>query len=158
MKKLTHVEDGGRVRMVDVSGKRRTLRTAVAVGSLVMKPETLERIRAGGGRKGGVLTTAEVAGVLAAKHTANLIPLCHQLPQVNVRVALAPDPKLPGLAARAEATVDAGTGVEMEALTAVSIALLTAYDMAKAVDRGMRIEGVRLLSKKGGSSGDWKGE
>ena len=155
MKELTHVEDGGRVRMVDVSGKEPTRRRAVATGRLRMKSETLDRILAGENEKGSVLATAEIAGVMAAKQTSALIPLCHPLPQINVRVSVEPDPALPGLAASAEVAVRAATGVEMEALTAASVALLTAYDMVKSVDRGMVVEAVRLERKEGGRSGRW---
>lgn len=144
--------------MVDVSGKEETRRVATATGWLTMRHETLRSILAGDARKGSVITTAEVAGVMAAKQTAVLIPLCHHLPQVNVRVALRPDTDLPGLRASARATVAAGTGVEMEALTAVSVALLTAYDMAKSLERGMEIGGVRLVRKEGGRSGSWQAD
>ncbi|MCE2455057.1 MAG: cyclic pyranopterin monophosphate synthase MoaC [Gemmatimonadetes bacterium] len=156
MRKLTHIESGGRARMVDVSKKSETRRTAVATGRLRMNPATLEHILSGKNTKGSVTTTAEIAGVMAAKRTADLIPLCHALPQVNARVVVEADPALPGLQARAEVTVAAATGVEMEALAAVSVALLTAYDMAKAVDRGMEIERVRLERKQGGRSGVWE--
>ena len=156
--KLTHIEEGGRARMVDVSEKETTTRRAVATGRLSMRPETLERILSGPSPKGGVLSTAEIAGVMAAKRTAELIPLCHSLPLVNARVAVEPDPELPGVVARAEVSVAASTGVEMEALTAVSVALLTVYDMVKAVDRGMSMESVRLLRKEGGRSGSWERE
>jgi cyclic pyranopterin phosphate synthase len=123
-----------------------------------MAPATLERIVAGDTPKGDVLRTAELAGVMGGTKTSDLIPLCHALPGATVRVSLEADPTLPGLRARAEATVTDRTGVEMEALTAVSVALLTVYDMAKAVDRGMRIEGLRLLEKEGGRSGSWKAD
>ena len=156
-RKLTHLDTEGRARMVDVSAKPESLRRATATGQLVMNPETLRMVEAGDSKKGNVMAVAEVAGIMAAKRTGELIPLCHVLPAVNVRLSLEPDPELPGLVAHAEAVVSGGTGVEMEALTAVSVALLTAYDMAKAMDRGMRIEGVRLLSKEGGRSGAWEG-
>lgn len=153
---LTHLDEEGRARMVDVSDKGVTHRRAVAEGLIVMAAETLDRIVAGQTAKGDVIRTAELAGVMAGKKTADLIPLCHALPAASVRVSLVPDPDLPGVRARAEVTIADRTGVEMEALTAVSVALLTVYDMAKAVDRGMRIEGIRLLEKEGGRSGSWK--
>ncbi|MDH5589188.1 MAG: cyclic pyranopterin monophosphate synthase MoaC [Gemmatimonadota bacterium] len=155
---LTHVGPDGRPRMVDVSAKGVTSRRAVAVGHIVMDVETLGRIVAGDTAKGNVLQVAEVAGIMAGKRTADLIPLCHQLPDASVSVQLEPDPELPGVRARADARINGRTGVEMEALTAVSVALLTVYDMVKAVDRGMRIEAIRLLSKTGGASGEWAGE
>ncbi len=152
---LTHFDESGRPRMVDVTAKDVTTRIAVAEGRLVMAPETLERIRAGRTPKGNPLQVAEVAGIMGGKRTAELIPLCHQLPGASLQVTLGPDPDLPGVVARAEARIAGQTGVEMEALTAVSVALLTVYDMVKAVDRGMRIEGIRLLRKEGGRSGTW---
>ncbi len=155
---LSHLDSEGRPRMVDVSGKDVTLRTARAEGRIVMGPDTLERIRTGTAAKGNVLEVAELAGIIAGKKTGDLIPLCHVLPGVGIRMVLEPDPSLPGVVAHAEATVSGRTGVEMEALTAVSVALLTVYDMLKAVDRGMRIEGVRLRSKEGGRSGSWSAE
>jgi cyclic pyranopterin phosphate synthase len=142
--------------MVDVTSKDVTSRRAVAEGHIVMARETLRMIVAGEADKGNVIQVAELAGVMAGKKTADLIPLCHALPGATVQVSLVPDEKLPGLRARAEARVSDRTGVEMEALTAVSVALLTVYDMAKAVDRGMRIEGVRLVEKEGGRSGTWR--
>jgi cyclic pyranopterin phosphate synthase len=151
--RLTHVDAEGRPRMVDVTEKEPTARRAVAEGRIVMAAETLRMIVAGETPKGNVV---ELAGVMGGKKTADLIPLCHALPGASVKVSLTPDDELPGLRARAEARVVDRTGVEMEALTAVSVALLTVYDMAKAVDRGMRIEGVRLLEKEGGRSGSWK--
>ena len=156
--RLTHLDAEGRARMVDVTEKDVTPRRAVAEGRIVMAARTLERIVAGDTPKGDVLRTAELAGVMAGKKTADLIPLCHALPGASVRVSLEADAALPGVRARAEATVADRTGVEMEALTAVSVALLTVYDMAKAVDRGMRIEGIRLLEKEGGRSGSWKAD
>ena len=137
---LTHYDDEGRPRMVDVTGKPVTARTAVAGGRITMARETLARIQDGRTAKGDPLTVAELAGVMGGKRTADLIPLCHQLP---------------GVQARATARFTGRTGVEMEALTAVSVALLTVYDMLKAVDRDMRIEEVRLLAKEGGRSGTW---
>lgn len=155
---LTHLDTEGRARMVDVSAKDVTQRRAVAEGHIVMTAETLRRIVAGETKKGEVMRVAELAGVMAGKKTADLIPLCHALPGTSVRVTLEPDPQLPGVRARAEAFVTDRTGVEMEALTAVSVALLTVYDMAKAIDRGMRIEQVRLVAKEGGRSGSWTAE
>jgi cyclic pyranopterin phosphate synthase len=155
-KRLTHVDAKGRARMVDVTEKKATSRRAVAEGHIVMASETLRMIVEGETPKGNVLQVAELAGVMGGKKTADLIPLCHALPGTTVKVSLEPDARLPGIRARAEARVTDRTGVEMEALTAVSVALLTVYDMAKAVDRGMRIEGVRLLEKEGGRSGKWK--
>jgi cyclic pyranopterin phosphate synthase len=155
-KQLTHLDAAGQPRMVDVTEKEMTARRAVAEGRIVMSPETLRLIVAGEVPKGNVIQVAELAGVMGGKKTADLIPLCHALPSASVKVSLVPDEALPGIRARAEARVVERTGVEMEALTAVSVALLTLYDMAKAVDRGMRIEGVRLLEKEGGRSGSWK--
>lgn len=156
--RLTHLDAEGRARMVDVTAKDVKQRRAVAEGRIVMATATLERIVAGNAPKGDVMRTAELAGVMGGKRTSDLIPLCHALPGASIRVSLEADPALPGIRARAEATVTDRTGVEMEALTAVSVALLTVYDMAKAVDRGMSIEGVRLLEKEGGRSGTWKAE
>jgi len=155
---LSHLDAEGRPRMVDVTAKDVTARRAVAEGRIVMGPETLGRIVAGGTAKGDPIQVAELAGIMGGKKTADLIPLCHALPGASIRVTLSADDELPGLVARAEATIAGQTGVEMEALTAVSVALLTVYDMAKAVDRGMRIEGIRLLSKEGGRSGNWSAE
>ena len=154
-KRLTHVDEKGRARMVDVTSKAVTARRAVAEGHIVMSRETLRLIVAGKTPKGNVIQVAELAGVMAGKKTADLIPLCHALPGTTVTVSVVADANLPGLRACAEARVSDRTGVEMEALTAVSVALLTVYDMTKAVDRGMRIEGVRLLEKEGGRSGTW---
>jgi len=155
---LTHLDAHGRPRMVDVTAKDVTDRRAVAEGRIVMSADTLRRILDGRTSKGDPIQVAELAGVMAAKKTSDLIPLCHTLPGVSVQVTLEPDEDLPGLRARAEARVADRTGVEMEALTAVGVALLTVYDMVKAVDRGMRIEGIRLLSKEGGRSGSWSAE
>lgn len=152
---LTHLDAEGRARMVDVTEKDATRRVAVAEGRIVMEAATLEAIVAGRTSKGDPIQVAELAGVMAGKKTGDLIPLCHVLPGASVEVRLEADEDLPGIRARAEATYAGRTGVEMEALTAVSVALLTVYDMVKALDRGMRIEGVRLLRKSGGSSGDW---
>ena len=150
---LTHVDASGTARMVDVSGKPATRRRAVAEGRIRMAPETARAIRAGDAPKGDVLGTARLAGIMGGKRASELIPLCHPLPGTTITVELAVDDALPGVTARAEAMVEASTGVEMEALTAVSVALLTVYDMAKALDRGMVIEGIRLLRKEGGRSG-----
>ena len=141
--------------MVDVGPKPPTARTAVAEGLLHMAPETLAALRAGRTTKGDPLLVAQIAGVQAAKRTADLIPLCHSLPLSSVDVELEADDAIPGIRATATVRVVASTGVEMEALTAVTVALLTAYDMLKAIDRAMRIEGVRLLRKEGGRSGTW---
>ena len=156
--RLTHLDPEGRPRMVDVSAKEFTSRTAVAEGRIVMDPGTVARIRSGQTPKGDPLQVAQIAGVMAGKRTADLIPLCHQLPGASVEVVLELDDTLPGVVGRATARIVGPTGVEMEALTAVSVALLTVYDMVKAVDRGMRIEGVRLLHKDGGRSGAWSAE
>ena len=152
---LTHLDAEGRPRMVDVGDKAVTRREAVAEGRIVTSPETVRAIRAGTTPKGSVLLVAQLAGITGAKRTAELIPLCHPLPLTSVEVELEADEALPGVRARATARVEGKTGVEMEALTAVTVALLTVYDMCKAVDRGMRIEGVRLLRKEGGRTGSW---
>jgi len=155
---LTHLDADGRPRMVDVSAKDVTVRTAVAEGRLVMAPETLAEIRRARTAKGDPLQVGQLAGIMAGKRTADLIPLCHQLPGASVEVDLEVDEALPGVLARATARFAGQTGVEMEALTAVSVALLTVYDMAKAMDRGMRMEGIRLLRKEGGRSGVWSAD
>jgi len=152
--RLTHLDDQGAARMVDVSAKAETRREAVAEGRILIAAAALDAIRAGSVKKGDVLAVARVAGIMAAKKTAELIPLCHPLPIEGVTLDLAIEAD--GVRATARASLTGRTGVEMEALVAASIALLTIYDMAKALDRGMRIEGVRLLSKTGGKSGDWK--
>ena len=154
-RRLTHLDEEGRASMVDVSTKHVSARRAVAEGRIVMAPETLERILEGRTAKGDPIQVAEIAGIMAGKRTADLIPLCHPLPGTTVKVALRTEASPPSVVARAEARVSGQTGVEMEALTAVSVALLTIYDMVKAVDKGMRIEGVRLLEKEGGKSGRW---
>jgi len=141
--------------MVDIADKPITSRVAVAEGLLRMKAETLAVISAGDAPKGNVLLIAQVAGITAAKRTADLIPLCHPLPLTSVTLSLEPDPRVPGIRARATARVEGKTGVEMEALTAVTIALLTVYDMCKAIDREMTLDEVRLVSKEGGRSGSW---
>ena len=153
---LTHFDAEGRARMVDVSDKDVTARVARARGAVIMAPSTLERIRAGSVTKGDVLAVARLAGIMAAKRTHELIPLCHPLALSQVFVELEPDAALPGIAVRATVKVTGPTGVEMEALTAVSVACLTIYDMVKAAERGMRIEGIRLLEKSGGKSGPYK--
>ncbi len=152
---LTHQDPEGRARMVDVTGKADTARRAVARGRIRMSPGTLDAILEGRTDKGDALQVAELAGILAGKRTGELIPLCHVLPGTSVSVGLEPDPELPGVRARAEARYAGRTGVEMEALTAVTVALLTVYDMAKALDRGMVVEEVRLVRKEGGASGLW---
>ena len=142
--------------MVDVSAKTETSRVALARGQVVMARETLHLAIEGQAKKGDVFGVARVAGIMAAKKTSDLIPLCHPLPLSNISVEITADESLPGLRVLAEASVTGRTGVEMEALTAVSIACLTIYDMLKAADRGMRIEGVGLVEKRGGKSGDWR--
>jgi cyclic pyranopterin monophosphate synthase len=144
--------------MVDVSGKDETKRRAVAEGRITMAPETLRAILEGRTSKGDPIQVAEIAGVMGGKRTADLIPFCHPLPGTTLKVSLTPLETPPAVLARAEAMVSGRTGVEMEALTAVSVALLTVYDMVKAVDRGMSIEGVRLVEKDGGRSGRWTAE
>jgi cyclic pyranopterin phosphate synthase len=144
--------------MVDVSAKPATERVATAEGKVVMSKATLDLVLSGDAKKGDVLGTARIAGIQAAKRTHELIPLCHPLAISKIEVDITPDQKLPGLVVRATVKVTGQTGVEMEALTAVSVACLTIYDMVKAVERGMRIEGVRLLEKSGGASGQWQAE
>jgi cyclic pyranopterin phosphate synthase len=146
----------GAANMVDVSDKALTSRTAVAEGHIVMRPETVHLIRSGDAKKGDVLGTARLAGIMASKRTHELIPLCHPLLLSKVKVECEIDEALPGIRVSAEVRVTGQTGVEMEALTAVSVACLTVYDMVKAADRGMRIEGIRLRSKSGGRSGDYE--
>ena len=153
---LSHVAPGGEARMVDVSAKPPTERVAVAEGRVVMTAETLDLVLKGNAKKGDVLGAARIAGIMAAKKTHELIPLCHPLPLSRIAVDIEPDRKLPGFAVRATAKVTGQTGVEMEALTAVSMACLTIYDMVKAVERGMRIEGIRLIEKSGGRSGRYR--
>jgi cyclic pyranopterin monophosphate synthase len=152
--KLSHLDDSGRARMVDVSGKPDSSRTAVARGEVLMKPATLELIRAGHMKKGDVLTVAQIAGIMAAKRTSDLIPLCHPLPLGRIEVELALDDGLPGVQVSATVASVGKTGVEMEALTAVSVAALTVYDMTKAAEKTMRIQNIRLVEKHGGQSGD----
>lgn len=158
MAKLTHLDDEGRARMVDVGDKAVTERVAVARGHVVMQPETLALIAAGNVKKGDVLTIAQLAGIMGAKRTSDLIPLCHPLPLTHVQVTCTLNPDRARVDIEATASVRHQTGVEMEALTAVTVAALTIYDMAKAVDRHMRIEGVRVVAKRGGRSGDWSEE
>lgn len=152
--KLTHLDETGRARMVDVGAKDDTERVAIAKGEIVMKPETLALIRDGQIKKGDVLTVAQVAGILAAKKTSELIPLCHPIPLTKVDVDLAVDETLPGVQITATAKTIGKTGVEMEALTAASVAALTVYDMAKAAEKTMKIQNIRLVEKHGGKSGD----
>jgi cyclic pyranopterin phosphate synthase len=151
---LSHIDENGKARMVDVSEKPETARTAVARGEVHMKPETLKLIKTGAVKKGDVLTVAQIAGIMAAKRTSELIPLCHPLPITQVQVELQMDDALPGIVITATARVTGKTGVEMEALTAVSVAALTVYDMAKAVEKTMKIQNIRLIEKHGGRSGD----
>ena len=158
MSDLSHIDEDGRARMVDVSAKAETARAARAEGALICKPETLDAALAGTTPKGAVISTAELAGVMGAKRTSDLIPLCHPLPLSKIEVSIAPDHALPGFRVKAEARTTARTGVEMEALTAVSIACLTLFDMLKAVDKTMSIVSVRVVSKTGGRSGDWQAE
>jgi cyclic pyranopterin phosphate synthase len=156
MAKLTHIGRRGEARMVDVSGKAATARVAVAEGRVVMSVRTLELVLRGDAKKGDVLGAARIAGIMAAKKTHELIPLCHPLALSRVELDIAPDNKLPGLTVRATCKLTGQTGVEMEALTAVSVACLTIYDMVKAVERGMRIEGIHLVEKRGGMSGTYR--
>jgi cyclic pyranopterin monophosphate synthase len=153
---LTHLNARGEAQMVDVSDKAITRREAVAEGCIRMSQATFEAIEAGNAPKGDVLGVAKIAGIMAAKQTANLIPLCHPLPLSKVEVNLVADTSLPGYRIRAKVVIKAETGVEMEALTAVSVAALTLYDMAKALDKSMQIESICLLNKTGGKSGDYK--
>ncbi len=156
MGRLTHIDEQGRARMVDVSGKPATAREAVAAGLVRMRPETLVLALGGGGKKGDVRAVAEIAGVMAAKRTADLIPMCHPLSLSKVAVEVAEAPNGEGLVVTARVKTTGPTGVEMEALTAVSVACLTIYDMLKAADKAMTIEAVRLLEKSGGASGDFR--
>ncbi|MBD2389998.1 cyclic pyranopterin monophosphate synthase MoaC [Aphanizomenon flos-aquae NRERC-008] len=152
---LTHLDGQGQAQIVDVSSKIATIRQAVATGKVRMLPETFAAIQAGNTPKGDVLATARLAGIMAAKQTANLIPLCHPLPLQKITVEIIPDAQLPGYQIDATVKTKAETGVEMEALTAVSIAALTLYDMAKALEKTIQIEAIHLVSKTGGKSGDW---
>ena len=153
---LTHLGARGEAHMVDVGTKAATERVAIAEGHVVMTRRTLDTVLAGDAKKGDVLGAARIAGIMAAKRTHELIPLCHPLSLSQIAVELTPDAKLPGLRVRATVKVTGKTGVEMEALTAVSVACLTVYDMVKAVERGMRIEGIRLIEKRGGKSGTYQ--
>jgi cyclic pyranopterin phosphate synthase len=153
---LTHINTKGEARMVDVSAKPATERMAVAEGRVVMSKATLELIVSGNAKKGDVLGTARLAGIMAAKRTSELIPLCHPLALSKVTLDIAPDEKLPGCLVRATVKVTGPTGVEMEALTAVSVACLTIYDMVKAVERGVRIDAIHLVEKRGGKSGHYR--
>ena len=155
MTALTHIGASGEAHMVDVGAKASTERVAVAAGAVAMAPETLTLVMSGNAKKGDVIGAARIAGIMAAKRTSELIPLCHPIALTSVSIDIAPNAALPGLIVRAEAKTHGQTGVEMEALTAVSVACLTIYDMAKAIDRDMRIEGVRLIEKRGGKSGPW---
>jgi len=155
---LTHINQRGEARMVDVTQKGATERIAVAEGRVIMRKETLDVVLEGNAMKGDVLGAARLAGIMAAKRTHGLIPLCHPLPLTKVEIDINPEHALPGFLVQATVKVTAKTGVEMEALTAVSIACLTIYDMVKALERGMRIEGIRLLLKSGGKSGEWRAE
>ena len=155
---LTHLGAAGEASMVDVGAKDETARTAIAEGAVVMKPQTLALILQGNAKKGDVIATARIAGIMAAKRTHELIPLCHPLLLTKVSVDIVPDDALPGLRVTALARVTGKTGVEMEALTAATIACLTIYDMAKAVDRAMTVTDVRLVEKSGGKSGDYRRE
>lgn len=156
MSRLTHLDQKGEAHMVDVGDKAETVRTAIAEGHVVMQSETLAIVRDGEAKKGDVLGTARLAGIMAAKRAHELIPLCHPLLLSKISVDLSIDEALPGVRVRAEVKLTGKTGVEMEALTAVSVACLTVYDMVKAVDRAMHIEGVRLVHKSGGKSGTYE--
>ena len=155
---LTHIDEQGEARMVDVSAKPDTVREAIAEGVVLMGASTLGMIVSGNAKKGDVLGTARIAGIMAAKRTADLIPLCHPLALSKVVVDITPDDTLPGCRVQATVRVTGPTGVEMEALTAVSVACLTIYDMIKAVERGARIDNIRLIEKKGGKSGHYRAE
>jgi cyclic pyranopterin phosphate synthase len=156
MSDLSHLDADGRARMVDVSAKPETERVATAEALVICRPETLALVRDNRAPKGAVVSTAELAGIMGAKRTADLIPLCHPLPLTKAVVVITADDALPGFRIDAEARTTGRTGVEMEALTAATVAGLTLYDMLKAVDRGMRITEVRLIAKSGGRSGDWR--
>jgi cyclic pyranopterin phosphate synthase len=155
-RRLSHIDNAGRANMVDVSAKDDTAREATATGRITMQQETLAMIASGGMPKGDVLAVAQIAGMMAAKRTHELIPMCHPLLLTGIDVRLTPGDAEPCIEIAATVRTTGKTGVEMEALTAVSVAALTVYDMCKAVDRGMRIEGVRLIRKSGGKSGDWR--
>ncbi len=153
---LTHINERGEAHMVDVGGKAITKRIAVAQGHIKMLPQTLEMITSVNAKKGDVIATARIAGIMAAKKTPELIPLCHPIALTKVTIEIEPDTSLPGYTVRATTQVEGQTGVEMEALSACTIACLTIYDMAKAVDRGMQIGPIELIEKSGGKSGHWK--
>jgi cyclic pyranopterin phosphate synthase len=157
MSGLSHLDESGRARMVDVSSKVPTARIATAAGTLSCRPETLEQVRAGTAPKGSVIHTAELAGVMAAKRTAELIPLCHPLHLTKVEVCIEMDDALPGFRVASDVRTNAVTGVEMEALTAVTVACLTLFDMLKAIDRTMVIGGIEVTGKTGGKSRTWQG-
>lgn len=157
-RRLTHLGRRGEARMVDVSKKAPTERVATAEGRVIMRKSTLEIVCKGDAKKGDVLGAARIAGILAAKRTHELIPLCHPLSLSRIEVDITPDEQLPGIVVRATAGITGRTGVEMEALTAVSVACLTVYDMVKAIERGMRIDGIRLIEKRGGKSGHFQAE
>ncbi len=156
--RLSHLDESGRARMVDVTAKDETVRVAVARGRIVMRPDTLRLLLSGEIAKGNVLTTAQVAGIMAAKRTHELIPMCHPLLLTGIAVDVDPSEAASAVEITATVRTTGKTGVEMEALTAVAVAGLTVYDMCKAVDRGMRIEDVRLVEKSGGKSGEWKAD
>lgn len=153
--KLTHLAEDGSASMVDVGDKAETVREAIAQGTITMKLETLELIRQGDMKKGDVIGVARIAGIMAAKQTSNLIPLCHPLMLTKIAVDIEEDASLPGLRVQSTVRLSGKTGVEMEALTACSVACLTIYDMAKAADKGMEIGGIKLIKKTGGKSGEW---
>jgi cyclic pyranopterin phosphate synthase len=157
-RRLTHLGRRGEARMVDVSKKMATERVATAEGRVIMNKTTLDIVCKGDAKKGDVMGAARIAGIMAAKRTHDLIPLCHPLALSRVEVEITPDERLPGLIVRATTGITGKTGVEMEALTAVSVACLTVYDMVKAIERGMRIEGIRLIEKRGGKSGHFQAE
>jgi cyclic pyranopterin phosphate synthase len=156
MDELTHFNASGEAHMVDVGDKAVTLRVAITEGQITMLPSTLEKIMQGGHKKGDVLGIARIAGIMAAKKTADLVPLCHPLALTHVEIELTPQPESSAVYCRTTVETRGQTGVEMEALTATQVALLTIYDMCKAVDRGMEMGGVRLIEKRGGKSGHWK--
>jgi cyclic pyranopterin phosphate synthase len=158
MSRLTHLGEDGKADMVDVGAKAETMRTAIAEGTVTMQPATLKTILEGNAKKGDLLGAARIAGIMAAKKTSELIPLCHPLLLTKVTVDIEPDETLPGLRVTTMARVTGKTGVEMEALAAATVACLTVYDMAKAIDRGMVISGIRLVEKTGGKSGDYRAE
>jgi len=158
MNELSHFNQHGEAHMVDVGGKSVTHRTAISVGRIEMLPDTLAHILRGDNKKGDVLGVARIAGIMGAKKTADLVPLCHPLALTKVEIELTTQESPPAVLCEATVETRGQTGVEMEALNAVQITLLTIYDMCKAVDKGMRIEGVRLMEKRGGKSGDWRAE